>query len=318
MRFISETTSRRLVDQAMTMETTRQALIAAADGSSELFRVVHGHAADAGNRFSIKSGSTKNHTGLKIGSYWHANGQLGLPCHSSCILVFDERIGRLDAVIEASRANVYRTAAADAWAVELLSRPDSTRLAAFGAGAQAHFECLAVMKMRPISHVAVVNRDAGRAAELVDKLREEGVAAEVKSADEACAQADIIITATSARSPLFEAGAVKPGTHVSLMGADAVGKQEAPVELLRRAELFCDYDIQSYAIGEFQHVADDVRGHAIPAAVNLGDVLAGRHPGRTRDDAITVFDSSGLVLQDLFLAAALLEKAGAEGEVSVL
>jgi len=318
MRFISETTSRRLVDQAMAMESTRRALIAAADGSSELFRVVHGHAADAGNRFSIKSGSTENYTGLKVGSYWHANGQLGLPCHSSCILLFDERIGRLGAVVEASRANVYRTAAADAWAVDRLSRPDSSRLAIFGAGGQAYFECLAVMKMRPISHVAVVNRDRRRAAELADKLRAEGVTAEVASADEACAQADIVVTATSARSPLFDAASIKPGTHISLMGADAIGKQEAPVELLRRAELFCDYDIQSYAIGEFQHVVDEVRGHAIPAAVNLGDVLAGRHPGRTRNDAITVFDSSGLVLQDLFLASALLEKADAEGEVSVL
>jgi ornithine cyclodeaminase len=138
----------------------------------------------------------------------------------------------------------------------------------------------------------------------------------VLSASDACAQADIIVTATSARRPLFAAEAVRPGTHVSCMGADAVGKQEAPPELLRQAELFCDETAQSYAIGELQHVATDVRAGAVRPAVNLGEVLTGRHPGRQREEAVTVFDSSGLALQDLFLAAALLERAEQAGKVA--
>jgi ornithine cyclodeaminase len=316
MRFVSEEVTRHLVDHELAVSTTRRALIAVADERATLFPVVLGHGWDVGNRFSVKSATSEILTGLKVGSYWHGNVELGLPRHSSCILLFDEQVGRIDAIVQASLANAYRTAAADALAVEWLARPDATRLAVFGAGVQAYFECLAVMQVRPITDIFVVNRDAARADEMAGKLRTNGLATRVLSASDACAQADIIVTATSARRPLFAAEAVRPGTHVSCMGADAVGKQEAPPELLRQAELFCDETAQSYAIGELQHVATDVRAGAVRPAVNLGEVLTGRHPGRQREEAVTVFDSSGLALQDLFLAAALLERAEQAGKVA--
>ena len=124
--------------------------------------------------------------------------------------------------------------------------------------------------------------------------------AEAAGAEEACAAADIIVTATPARAPLFEADWVRPGTHVASMGSDARGKQELPPDLFRRAALFCDLAEQARSIGEFQHADSDA------VLTPLGEVLSGRHPGRGSDEAITIFDSSGLSLQDLTIARHLL------------
>lgn len=134
------------------------------------------------------------------------------------------------------------------------------------------------------------------------ELRSQGLKAETALPKAACAAADIIVTATPAKSPLFEAAWVRPGTHLASMGSDAPGKQELPPQLLAEASLFCDLPEQSRAIGEFQHA---------PAAAILtaiGDVLSGARPGRRSPDEITVFDSSGLSLQDLYVARYLLEK----------
>lgn len=309
MRFISEAQSALLVDAELARRSAELALVAAADPDSHSFPPVLGHGADPLNRFSIKSASTAALAGLKLGTYWHANDRLDLPRHSSFIVLLDQRVGRVKAVIEASRANAYRTAAVNGLAVERLSRPDAETLAIFGAGHQAAFECAAVMRVRPIRRILVVNRDAGRALRLIDDLRGLGVAAQAADARTACSEADVIVTVTGARSPLFPADAVRPGAHVSAMGADAAGKQELPPELLLRAALFCDSVDQALVLGELQHAAAAVDAGRIERPTNLGEVLAGRHVGRRDRDEITVFDSSGLALQDLFLGALLLEAA---------
>lgn len=308
MRYIPEEISARLVTPELATHAATQALMAVAQTGSTTFPVVVAHGSDAKNRFSIKSASTEQLAGLKVGSYWHANSARGLLCHSSCILLFDQTVGRIDTVIEATKANAYRTAAANALAVIHLARRDASRLAVFGAGNQAFYECTAVMNVRPIKEVLIVNRTAERADELANRLRPKGVAVVVVGAEEACTKADVIVTVTGSRKPLFDATAVRPGTHISCMGADAVGKQELPPALLASAQLYCDSLEQSLSIGELQHIAAAVRGGS-NRPTNLGDVLSGRYPGRTDDQAITIFDSSGLALQDLYMGALLLQEA---------
>ena len=313
IRYLPEQLTASLVSHELAMQATLRAFIAVTDSDSTSFPVVHGHGHDRLNRFSLKSASTPQLAGVKVGSYWPRNGDIGLAAHSSCILMFDQRVGRIEAVIEAAEANAYRTAAGNALAVDVLARADARRLAIFGAGHQAAYECAAVMRVRRLEEIYVVNRDVERAYQFARKLAGGGVPVAVVGAEEACRNADIIVTATGARSPLFEAGAVQPGTHVSCMGADAVGKQELPSDLLCRAALFCDEVEQSLRIGEFQHVANAVRSGAISAPTNLGQVLTGRHPRRTDDISISVFDSSGLALQDLFLGQSLLDEAEQRG-----
>jgi ornithine cyclodeaminase len=301
MKFISEEQSAALISHDLAFLAAREALIAAVTQEATVFPAVAAHGSDPQNRFSIKSGATAEVAGLKVGSYWPGNSQAGLPRHNSTIMLFDQTVGRIAWVIEAGQVNAYRTAAADAVAADALARADASTLTVFGAGHQALYECLAVARVRPIRRVLVVARDTVKAEAFAAKLRTHGLTAEVAEAREACAQADIIVTATPSRAPLFEAEWVRPGTHVASMGSDAVGKQELPPALFERASLFCDLPAQAVSLGEFQHAAG-----AKARIIALGEVLSGQKAGRTHEDQITVFDSSGIALQDLYIARHLI------------
>jgi ornithine cyclodeaminase len=270
-----------------------------------------------GETFGVKTGTVadKGIFGLKVGSYWPRNQSAGLAPHGSTILLLDPDTGRVRAVIEANQLNGPRTAAADAVAATVLARPDSQTLTIIGAGHQAEHEALALSAVLPLRRIFIVSRTAARAAALCEKLRPR-CAAEVATTDveTGCRNADVLVTVTPSRAPLFEAEWLRPGTHVASMGSDQAGKQELPPQLLRRARLFCDLPAQSVAIGEFQHVRPEIQAGTV-GLVAIGSVLAGRAPGRTTVEEVTVFDSSGLALQDLFVAEALL-RAGDRRDVS--
>ncbi|MEJ2626700.1 MAG: ornithine cyclodeaminase family protein, partial [Pseudolabrys sp.] len=238
MIYISEDESAGLITHDLAYEAVRQALVAATTAQSGVFPAILGRSCESTNTFSIKSGWSKDLTGVKIGSFWSGNPARGLPRHNSTIVLLDQDTGRLGAVIEAGLANAYRTAAADAVAADLLARKTSTTLAIFGAGHQAGFEVQALARIRPIETVLVVARPSPRRDPFVARINSSGLKARVASAEEAVRAADIVVTATPARAPLFEADWVVPGTHVASMGSDALGKHELPGELLSRASLF--------------------------------------------------------------------------------
>ena len=300
MKFMSEDESASLVSHAMAYDAAREALVAVAE-EAIIFPAVLGHGSSPANRFSIKSAATADFAGLKVGSFWPGNSDQGLPRHNSLILLFDQSVGRVEWVIEAGKVNAYRTAAADAVAADLLARADASVLAIFGAGNQALFECLAIARIRPIRQVRVVARDAAKGDAFVAALKGEGLNAVRTEAREACEQADIVVTATPSRAPLFEAGWVRPGTHVASMGSDAAGKQELPPALFDRAALFCDLPSQAVIMGDLQHFGGDRA-----SIVAIGEVLRGSAQGRVSPEQITVFDSSGIALQDLTIARRLV------------
>lgn len=300
MIHISEAQSARLITHEMAFAAITRALIAAASPGSSIFPVVLGHASDPQNRFTVKSGADADLTGLKIGSYFPTNDRLGLPRHDSIVLMFDQTKGRIGAIVEAGRLNAYRTAAADAVATDTLARKDASVVALFGTGHQAEYEALAVSRVRRLKTVLVVGRDPVRTQAFVQRLRSKGLPAEVSQAAQACEAADVIVTATTATAPLFHTRWVRAGTHISSMGSDAAGKQELPPDLFDKAGLFCDWPEQSRRIGEFQHADAHVHLTAI------GDVLSGKAVGRAAADDITIFDSSGLSLQDLYVAQAII------------
>jgi ornithine cyclodeaminase len=304
MKFMSEEESASLVSHAMAYEAAKEALLAASTNAI-IFPAVLGHGSSPTNRFSIKSAATADFAGLKVGSFWPANSDRGLPRHNSLILLFDQSVGRIEWVIEAGKVNAFRTAAADAVAADLLARADASVLAIFGAGNQALHECLAIAYVRPIKQTLVVARDPAKGDAFVAALQREGHSAARAEARSACEQADIVVTATPSRAPLFDADWISPGTHVASMGSDAAGKQELPPALFERASLFCDLPSQAVVMGDLQHFAGDTG-----AIVAIGDVLAGRAPGRVSPEQITVFDSSGIALQDLTIARRLVAARG--------
>ncbi|PAZ12549.1 ornithine cyclodeaminase family protein [Streptomyces sp. SA15] len=300
---VTEEETAALVDEELALEAARTAFAATVDGTVFPSLAVHG--SDPRNQFTLKPSASATHAGVKIGTYWPGNTEHGLPRHHSTLLLLDQTIGRIAAVLEVGTANAYRTAAADALAVELLARTEATTLAVFGTGHQVAYEVRAVSRVRPIEEVLIVGRTAERANRMAAALTSQGHAARACGAEEACARADVIVTATTARAdtpPLFEASRVPPGTHISCMGSDAPGKRELPPELFSRARVFCDLPEQARRMGESQHAP------AATVLTPLGEVLTHRAEGRTGDSDITLFDSSGIGLQDLYMGLALLQK----------
>ncbi|MGB0853487.1 MAG: ornithine cyclodeaminase family protein [Pikeienuella sp.] len=300
MIYISEAQSAALVSPALAFDAVREAFIAACGTEAQSFPVVPAHASDPQNRFTIKSAAGADVAGLKVGAYFPTNDAHGLPRHASTIMLIDQASGKIGALVEGSAVNCYRTAAANAVATDVLARPDAKVLTLIGTGHQAAYEAEAIARVRPLSQVLVVGRDPSRTEAFTAKLQKMGLPATSAPAEDAIRTADIIVTATTATAPLFDAAWVKPGTHISSMGSDALGKQELPPTLLRHASLFCDLQEQSIRVGEFQHAAPGAN------LVAIGNVLTRAASGRLNDEETTVFDSSGISLQDLYIAKAIL------------
>lgn len=316
MKFVSEDTASRVVSMAEAIEVIERMFGEYGRDEADVFPVAQGHGPDVGTSFSIKSGliRTSRAVGLKVGSYWPQNRAHGLPAHASTTLLLDPDTGYPQALVAASHLTCLRTAASDAVAVRHLSRKDSRTLALFGAGHQAWFELLAVCEVRPIDTVLVANRSPDAGENFARRIRDElGLQAKFANNVDAVHSADIIITVTAAREALFEASLVRPGTHVSAMGADAPGKQELDPALVANASLFADVVKQSLVIGEYEaaHTAGLVdAGHI----TSIGAVLNGA-PGRTSAKQITVYDSSGMALQDIAIGTLALAKACEKGLV---
>ena len=310
MLYISEETAKSVVTMADAIEAMEGVFCEIGRGDAKVFPVVMGHGPKQGTSFSMKSGLLTNRgvLGLKVGSYWPENRKHGYNAHASTTLLLDPETGYPRALVGASHMTALRTAAADAVAVRHLSRPNCATLAIFGAGHQAWYELLAICEVRKIRRVLVTNRSKEAAAAFARRIRKElSLEATAVDAPEAVQQADIIVTVTAARKPLFSAGLVRAGTHISAMGADGEGKQELDPHLFAKADLFADVVEQSVTVGEYEKafktgLIDKERITPLGAVLNGGS-------GRTTDQQITVFDSSGMALQDIAICALALEKA---------
>ena len=303
---IPEAESAELVNRELAYAAVKEAFLSLADGSGQINPVVMAPGTAQGDTFSLKSGAAASAglVGFKCGAYFVGADSRDLPRHSSNTILLDPVSGRMQAIIGASEVNCYRTAAANAVAARALARLEARTLTVVGAGHQAWYEIDALCGVFGFEEINIVSRDASRGDALVKRLQQtrEGINIQRQPADRAIPPADILVTVTTAREPLFSAELVQPGTHISAMGADQVGKQELPVELLSRSTLVADLPKQSQTVGEFQHIADT--GLEV---LLLGDILAGKAAGRCSPDDITIFDSSGVALQDLFVARRILD-----------
>ena len=212
-----------------------------------------------------------------------------------------------------------RTAASAAVSVKHLARPDAKVLAMVGAGHQSAFQMRAAARQRGFEKVIGWNLHPEMLSRLADTAAELGLPFESVDLDRLGAEADVIITITSSFDPIVMAAQVKPGTHLACMGTDTKGKQEVEAALLAKATVFTDEVAQSVSIGEAQHAI--AAGLIAESAITqIGEVINGTHPGRRSPDEITLFDGTGVGLQDLAVAAAvvgLAQKAGKAIEVAV-
>ena len=305
------------VESLLTLEATldavREAFLIHSDGTGRLFGLVRESLA-GGNIFGIKSGDVAplGLLGFKAAGFWASNRAQGSEPHQATILLFDPETGRPRCVIDGNLVTTYRTGAAGGLGLQLLARRDSTNLCVFGTGVQARIQTRYALALVPeLRHIRYVSAkghaDPLFEAEISATSATSGcVVSHAKDGDEAVAASDIVITATPARAPLFSADAIQPGTHLNCVGADTAGKRELPHGVLSRAKLFVDDDRQAREIGEAQWAKET-------PAIQLGDLLSGKATFQRQPADITVFDMTGIALQDLTVARRLLQGAETTG-----
>ena len=231
------------------------------------------------------------------------------------IVLADAAKGTPLAVIESGSVTALRTAAATAVAAKRLARPDARTATIVGCGVQGEIQLAAITIVLPLQRVMLLDTDHARAEGLAARAAgTSGPRLEAtKDLQAALRESDVCVTCTTAHRAFLQKADVAPGTFIAAVGADNPDKQELEPALLAAATLVVDVLDQCAEIGELHHAlaANLLRREQVHA--ELAEVVAGRRPGRTREDEITIFDSSGTALQDVAAAAAVYEKARAVG-----
>ena len=242
------------------------------------------------------------HALLKWVTSFPGNPARGLPTVTGLVLVSNAETGVLEAMLPAGVVTALRTGAAAVLAVETLGRSDAASASVIGAGVNGRAAARTfVARGRPVS---IWDVDAARAESAAVEI---GCA--VAGSREEALGADVVVTVTPGHELLFDAGSLRPGQHVSLMGADGPGKAEIAAAELARTHAFCDDWEQASHSGDLSHAVEaGLLGRE--DVTQLGAVLAGDALGRQGADEITAFDSTGLAIQDLAIALAALERAG--------
>jgi alanine dehydrogenase len=314
MYYVSEDMVIDLVDQSSVTEAVAAVYVAMASGSGWNFPVVRERLGYADAIFGFKSGFTADgpRLGVKAGGLWPGNRALGIANHQSTILLFDCETGSPSALVRGTHLTALRTAAASAISIRHLARADARTIGILGAGGQSAFQLQAALPLRNFQTIYVADQDAALAEALAERFRSESRTVRVAGAEEMARRSDVIITVTPSYKPVIEAAWVRPGTHLACMGADTRGKQEVETELVARANVFVDDVAQACTIGECQHAV--AAGIVSETDLHLiGNVVRGDHPGRGNPEAITLFDSTGVGLQDIAAANIALELARASG-----
>lgn len=285
---------------------------AMARGEAYNFPVVR-EALGEGRQYGFKSGLDRagGMLGVKAGGYFPGNAARGITNHQSMVYLFDPESGRPTAMVGGNLLTALRTAAASALSIDRLARAEARVLGIVGAGHQAAFQLRAAARVRDWDRVIAWNLHPDMLPKLGAVAAELGLPFEAVGLEQ-MVEADAIITITSSPAASLMAAHVAPGTHLACMGTDTKGKQEVEPALVAKARLFTDEVAQSVSIGEAQHAvaAGLVAGADITP---LGAVLTGAHPGRGSAEEITLFDGTGVGLQDLAVAAVAVARANERG-----
>ena len=283
------------------VEAVREGFVAYARGEWSMPPKVYVPSYPAGD-FRAMPALGAGHALLKWVTSFPGNPALGLPTVTGLVLLSDASDGSLRAALDAGAVTALRTGAAAVLAAETLGRRDAETAAVIGAGVNGRAAAKTFLARG--RSVVLWDVDEHRARASADELG----ANLARSREEALA-ADLVVTVTPGHEILLPDGSLQPGQHVSLMGADGPGKAEIAVGELARVRVFCDDWEQASHNGDLVHaVTSGVLGR--DDVVQLGDVLAGTAEGGRSDRDITIFDSTGLAIQDLAVALAAMERAG--------
>ena len=289
------------------------AYIASSSGNVQTGDVVHLSFPGSNGDCHVKSGHINNAESyvIKIASGFYDNPSKGLPSSNGMMLAFSASTGEPKAILrDEGWLTDMRTGIGGAVATKALAAKNAEKVLIIGSGIQAQFQakCLAsLMPERPFKF-NIWGRNTSAAAALAEELRGYNLNADVATnLDEEVPLADIIITTTPATSSLFGDNLVRPGTHITAIGADTYGKQELPISLIESASLLvCDMTSQSLNHGEFQVINDTDLSKKV---VELGNILSNNCAGRTSDNDITIADLTGIAAQDIAITSGIINAA---------
>jgi alanine dehydrogenase len=267
------------------------------------------HLSQPGAEIDFKAGY---HAGAEVVSLKASSGgfrdnpaRFGVPNGMGTVLLFDGRSGALTCVMDGSLLTGFRTGAAGAVSVRALARADARILASIGTGTQARMQIRAIGEVMQIEAIHAADRSAEALAAF--KAEIEGAfgipVTAAASVQDAVEVADIVITTTRAGGVVVQAGWVRPGTHIVAIGADQKGKQELDPEIFRNARVVVDSRAQCAEKGEVQHALR--AGIVTSVHAEIGEILLGRKPGRASVEEVTIFDSTGMAIQDNTTATAI-------------
>lgn len=319
MLIVSEEICQEVIGRADAFKAVEATFGAMARGDAYNFPVIREAIGHADALYGFKSGFDRAGLalGVKSGGYWPGNAAKGLTNHQSTVFLFDPDTGKLHALVGGNYLTAVRTAAASSVSIAHLARKDSKVLGMVGAGHQAQFQLRAAAEQRDFEKVVAWNFHPDMLPTLGKVAAEIGLPFEAVEREQLGAEADVIISITSAHEPLMMRDWIKPGTHIACMGTDTKGKQEVDPALLAAATVFTDEIAQSISIGEAQHAI--ASGLIKESDITpIGAVINGTHPGRSSADEITLFDGTGVGLQDLAVASVAARLAEEQGRAVIV
>jgi ornithine cyclodeaminase len=309
MKVLDAQAVRQRLSYTACIPLVREAMIAFSAGQTrQLLRSIIPLA--KGHMFGIMPGAlgVDGIFGAKLVSVWPENFAAGKPSHQGVVVLFDPVSGAPTGVVDAGAITAIRTAAASAVATDALARADATRLAVLGYGEQAEGHIRAITEVRTISDIRIWGRSPDRAAAFAERVAAEtGIAIKASRSVEAAVDgADIVCTCTNAAEPILLGRWIEPGTHLNLVGSSIAGPSEVDDDLVAMSRFVVDSRAGVLAQGaEFLRAKAAGRVDDDHIVGEIGEVLAGRIPGRERRPQITAYKSLGHIVQDLAAAAYL-------------
>jgi len=314
MIIVPENEIAALIGRAQSFEAVEKVFAAMARKDAYNFPVIRESIGHADALYGFKSGFDRTGLalGLKSGGYWPGNEAKGLTNHQSTVILFDADSGRVKALVGGNLLTALRTAAASAVSIKYLAPKNSRVLGMIGAGHQSAFQMRAAVEQCNFEKIIGWNHHPEKLDRLEKTAKELCLPFESVDLDQLGAESDVIITITSSFNPILREDQVKGGTHIACMGTDTKGKQEVEATLVARSTVFTDEIAQSVSIGECQHaVAEGTKAES--DIIELGSVINNNHKGRTSEEEVTLFDGTGVGLQDLAVASAVVDLAVEKG-----
>ena len=240
------------------------------------------------------------------------NPEKGLPTVMAVLILNDPSTGFPLAVMDATFLTSLRTGAAGGVAAKYLARGDSRVFGFVGCGKQAYFQLEALRQIYSVDLVKAYDISSSAAEKFAQYCGKYGIECKIVEVKDACS-CDVLVTSTPSTKPVVKAEWIREGTHINAIGADAPGKQELDVNILKKAKIVVDDIEQALHGGEINVAVSEGLLSRNDIHATLGEVVAGIKPGRENDEEITIFDSTGLAIQDVAVAKVVYENALEKG-----